>query len=91
MISHSIMSLTREIRMINEFNFQKTIRVIFSGSSQSGKTFLIGKMLERQVQLFGDEFDMVLLIFMKPWIRQYVMKVDFQLKNLSNRCQGIRL
>ena len=91
MISHSIMPLTREIRMINEFNFQKPIRAIFSGSSQSGKTFLIGKMFERQVQLFGDEFDMVLLIFMKPWIRQYVMKVDIQLKNQSNRCEGIRL
>ena len=53
------MPLTREITTINDFIFQKPIRAIFSGSSQSGKTFLIGKMLENQFHLFGDEFQIV--------------------------------
>ena len=53
------MPLTREIQTINNFHFQKPIRAVFSGSSQSGKTFLIGKMLEKQKQLFGDEFAMI--------------------------------
>ena len=57
------MPLTREIKTIENFYFQKPIRAIFSGSSQSGKTFLIGKMLENQLQLFGDGFQLVKYFF----------------------------
>ena len=57
------MPLTREIQTINNFHFQKPIRAVFSGSSQSGKTFLIGKMLEKQKRLFGDEFQMIKYFF----------------------------
>ena len=57
------MTLTREIKTINNFNFQKPIRAIFSGSSQSGKTFLIGKMLEKQSKLFGNDFEMIKYYF----------------------------
>ena len=35
------------------------MRAIFSGSSQSGKTYLIGKMLEKQERLFGDCFEYI--------------------------------
>ena len=57
------MPLTREIKKIPHYTFQKPIRAIFSGSSQSGKTFLIGKMLENQLDLFGDEFTMISYFF----------------------------
>ena len=53
------MPLTREIKFINDFYFKKPIRAVFSGSSQSGKTFLIGQILEKQHQLFGDQFEMI--------------------------------
>jgi hypothetical protein len=53
------MPLTIEVEKINFANFQKPMRAIFSGSSQSGKTFLIGKMLEKQQYLFGDEFKQI--------------------------------
>lgn len=53
------MPLTREIEKINHVEFFKPLRAIFSGSSQSGKTHLIGKMLEKQNQLFGEHFDSV--------------------------------
>jgi vacuolar-type H+-ATPase subunit F/Vma7 len=49
----------REIKTVNHFRFQKPIRAIFSGSSQSGKTFLIGKILENQKNMFGDYFAFV--------------------------------
>ena len=53
------MPLTREVEKINHVEFFKPLRAIFSGSSQSGKTYLIGKMLEKQKQLFGGEFEVV--------------------------------
>ena len=53
------MPLTREIEKINHVEFYKPLRAIFSGSSQSGKTHLIGKMLEKQERLFGGEFKQV--------------------------------
>ena len=53
------MPLTREINYIGNFNFTKPIRAIFAGSSQSGKTYLIGKILEKQEKLFGDRFEFV--------------------------------
>ena len=53
------MPLTREIEKIKDVNFFKPMRAIFSGSSQSGKTRLIGKILERQEKLFGDKFELV--------------------------------
>ena len=52
----SIMPLTREISKINNVKFFKPLRAIFSGSSQSGKTHLIGKILESQSKLFDDDF-----------------------------------
>ena len=53
------MPLTRELEKINYVEFFKPLRAIFSGSSQSGKTYLIGKMLEKQRELFGGEFKLV--------------------------------
>ena len=53
------MPLTREVEKVNHVEFFKPLRAIFSGSSQSGKTYLIGKMLERQKALFGGEFELV--------------------------------
>ena len=53
------MPLTREIKKLENFQFTKPIRAIFSGSSQSGKTYLIGKLLENQDQLFGENFNFV--------------------------------
>ena len=53
------MPVSREVKTINNFQFQKPLRAIFSGSSQSGKTFLIGKILENQTKLFGDAFAFV--------------------------------
>ena len=53
------MPITRDITAINEFKFFKPMRAIFSGSSQSGKTFLIGKILENQEMLFDDNFNSV--------------------------------
>ena len=53
------MPLTREVEKVNHVEFFKPLRAIFSGSSQSGKTYLIGKMLEKQKELFGGEFELV--------------------------------
>ena len=50
------MPLTREVERINNVHFFKPMRAIFSGSSQSGKTHLIGKILEAQERVFGDKF-----------------------------------
>lgn len=48
--------LTAQIRETIHFYFQKPIRAIFSGSSQSGKTHLIGQILENQKNVFNDYF-----------------------------------
>ncbi len=53
------MPLTSEIKQLENFKFTKPIRAIFSGSSQSGKTYLIGEILEHQEKLFGDNFTYV--------------------------------
>ena len=53
------MPLTSNIRQIENFNFNKPVRAIFSGSSQSGKTYLIGKILESQEKLFNDNFNLI--------------------------------
>ena len=53
------MPLTTSIRQIENYKFLKPIRAIFSGSSQSGKTYLIGQILERQESLFGDKFSLI--------------------------------
>ena len=53
------MPLTREIKIINDYEFLKPMRAIFSGSSQSGKTYLIGQILAHQEKLFGDKFEFV--------------------------------
>ena len=50
------MPLTREVEKLNNVYFFKPIRAIFSGSSQSGKTHLIGKILRSQELMFGDKF-----------------------------------
>ena len=48
--------LTTEVRETSSFFFQKPLRAIFSGSSQSGKTYLIGQILIQQRKLFSDDF-----------------------------------
>jgi hypothetical protein len=53
------MPISRDITRISEFKFFKPMRAIFSGSSQSGKTYLIGKILENQNLLFEDTFNSV--------------------------------
>ena len=49
--------LTAQIRESLHFHFQKPVRAIFSGSSQSGKTYLIGQILENQKNVFNDFFN----------------------------------
>ena len=53
------MPLSSKVREIPEFYFQKPMRAIFSGSSQSGKTHLISKIISEQNQLFGESFKQV--------------------------------
>ena len=53
------MPLTREIETNLSRIFFKPIRAIFSGSSQSGKTHLIGEIIKHQEKLFGDAFSNV--------------------------------
>ena len=60
-IFHTLVTMpqTRELETIKHVNYFKPLRAIFSGSSQSGKTRLIGKILEKQEKLFGDKFQLV--------------------------------
>jgi hypothetical protein len=51
--------LTLEVEKFENMNFMKPMRAIFSGSSQSGKTRLMGKILKNQNQLFGEKFELV--------------------------------
>ena len=53
------MPITREIRCIHEFKFSLPMRAIFSGSSQSGKTHMIGEMLKNQEDIFSSRFDFI--------------------------------
>lgn len=57
------MPLQEEINFIPNYNFALPMRAIFSGSSQSGKTYLIGKILENQERLFGEHFTSVKYYF----------------------------
>ena len=50
------MTLRKEIDKMENFHFFKPIRAIFSGSSQSGKTKLIGEIMMNQKRMFGEEF-----------------------------------
>ena len=53
------MPITREISYIDDFKFTLPMRAIFSGSSQSGKTYMIGEMLKYQNDIFSSQFDFV--------------------------------
>ena len=53
------MPLTQEIQTIRDFKFTLPMRAIFAGSSQSGKTFMIGKIIENAVKLFGKNFSAI--------------------------------
>jgi len=53
------MPYLRDLKIIEDVDFKKPMRAIFSGSSESGKTSLIGKILASQTKLFGDKFDSV--------------------------------
>ena len=53
------MPLTREIPFIKDFKFSLPMRAIFAGSSQSGKTYMIGQMLENQDDIFASRFEFV--------------------------------
>ena len=53
------MPITREIASIQNFKFSLPMRAIFSGSSQSGKTYMIGQMLKNQTDIFNSRFDFV--------------------------------
>jgi len=53
------MPLTSKVHQLESFTFLKPVRAIFSGSSQSGKTYLIGKLLENQEKIFGDKFNLI--------------------------------
>ena len=74
------MPLTTEIRQLENYKFTKPIRAIFSGSSQSGKTYLIGEILEGQERVFGDSFT-----FVKYFYPTYLEEspVDFHTKTDS--------
>ena len=73
------MPLTTEINYLNDFYFQKPIRAIFSGSSQSGKTYLIGKILEQQENLFNDKFN-----FVKYYYPTYLDESPVDYHNLTD-------
>ena len=53
------MSLRKEVDKLNNFHFFKPMRAIFSGSSQSGKTNLIGGIMKNQKRLFGEDFSSI--------------------------------
>lgn len=53
------MPITREIPVLTEFKFTLPMRAIFAGSSQSGKTFMIGQILKFQSEIFKGKFDFV--------------------------------
>ena len=63
--------LTSEVRESLNFYFQKPCRAIFSGSSQSGKTYLVGKILEDQRKLFNDEFQQIIYYYFRVIKCQY--------------------
>ena len=46
-----------------QYFFSKPVRAIFSGSSESGKSFLIGKILEKQLQIFGEKWSYIAYFF----------------------------
>lgn len=73
------MPLTTEINYLNDFYFQKPLRAIFSGSSQSGKTYLIGRILERQENLFNDKFN-----FVKYYYPTYLDESPVDYHNLTD-------
>ena len=51
------MPITREISCIDDFAFSLPMRAIFSGSSQSGKTFMIGEILKHQNEIFSKTIE----------------------------------
>ena len=53
------MALRKQVDKINDFYFFKPMRAIFSGSSQSGKTNLIGGIMKNQERLFGESFSSI--------------------------------
>jgi len=57
------MPLLRELKSIPSVTFKKPLRAIFSGSSESGKTYLIGEILKNQHEIFGEEFSTVKYFF----------------------------
>ena len=73
------MPLTLEINTLPNFYFQKPIRAIFSGSSQSGKTYLIGKILESQEKLFNDKFN-----FVKYYYPTYLDESPVEYHNITD-------
>ena len=53
------MSLRKEVDKLENFYLFKPMRAIFSGSSQSGKTNLIGGMMRNQKRIFGESFNSI--------------------------------
>ena len=53
------MPRTQEINTLCDFKFSLPMRAIFAGSSQSGKTYMIGKIIENANKLFGREFEAI--------------------------------
>ena len=41
------------------YYFQKPVRALFSGSSQSGKSFLIGELLKNQERIYGESWSYI--------------------------------
>ena len=79
-IFQNIFMLTSEVRESLNFYFQKPCRAIFSGSSQSGKTYLVGKILEEQRKLFNDEFQQIIYYYfrvLKFFHNHYFLFVKF--------------
>ena len=73
------MPVTTEFRQLDNFFFQKPMRAIFSGSSQSGKTFLIGQMLKNHMNIFGDEFN-----FRKYFYPNYLEEAPVEFHTLTD-------
>ena len=73
------MSITREIPVISDYKFSLPIRAIFAGSSQSGKTYMIGEMLKHQSEIFSSQFD-----FVKYYYPSFLEESPVDYHNLTN-------
>ena len=73
------MPIAREIPVISDYQFSLPMRAIFAGSSQSGKTYMIGEMLKHQSEIFSSQFD-----FVKYYYPSFLEESPVDYHNLTN-------